>query len=44
MDLIKNKNIKITKNTTTNTTKLTKKVNNITRNYTTPVIIVILIK
>ena len=35
MDLIKNKNIKITKNTTTNTTKLTKKVNNITRNYTT---------
>ena len=33
MDLIKNKNIKITKNATTNTTQLTKKVNS--RNYST---------
>ena len=35
MDLIKNKNIKITKNATTNVTQLTKKGNNITRNYST---------
>jgi hypothetical protein len=34
MDLIKNKNIKITKNVITNTTQLTKKVN-INRNYST---------